>query len=194
MVDETALVSAAQEGKESAFEELYMRNKEKIAAVVYRCVGNRQDAEDLMQDIFIKAFISIKKYQPQPGANFSSWLYRIGINCSINFLKKREKQNFYKSNPDTEVIEDVKYDRDHATPEQAALKQETREGFLIALDCLSAKQKMIFVLKHFQGLKVAEIARHMGCGAGSIRKQLYRAVLKMREKLGSFYAGAKPKK
>lgn len=186
MVDETALVNAAREGKESAFEELYMRNKEKIASMVYHYVGNRQDAEDLLQDIFIKAFISIKKYKPQPGAKFSSWLYRIGINTSINFLKKREKQNVYKSNEDTEPVKESKYNPAHSNPEQAALRQEIREGFLAALDCLSARQKMIFVLKHFQGLKAADIARYMGCGAGSVRKQLFRAVSKMREKLGFF--------
>ena len=191
MVDENALLTAAREGENFAFEELYMRNKEKIAGLVYRCVGNRQDAEDLLQEIFIKAFLSIKKFEPRPGASFSSYLYRRGINSSINFLKKRKRHDSYNHETEAGEINPVTMGRGNTNPEQASLKQETRENLQVGLDSLSPQQKMVFVLKHFQGLRVAEIARYMGCGEGSIRKQLFRAVCRLREKLNIIYAGAK---
>lgn len=189
-VDEKTLVRAAQKGEDSAFEELYMRNKEKIAAVVYYYVGNRQDAEDLLQDIFIKAFLSINKYSPRPGAHFSSWLYRIGINISINFLKKKKRKHGFQAGPDPETLDIAAGNPHVSNPEHSALNKEIREDFQSALDYLSPQQRMVFVLKHFQGLKVGEIARSMGCREGSVRKQLFRAVSKLRTKLNYFNAGA----
>jgi len=191
VADEKILVSAAQKGEDSAFEELYMQNKEKIAAVVYYYVGNRQDAEDLLQEIFIQAFLSINKYSSRPGVRFSSWLYRIGINISINFLRKKKRQHGFQCGTDPETVDIAAANPHVATPEHSALNKEIREDFQSALDVLSPQQRMVFVLKHFQGLKVGDIARSMGCREGSVRKQLFRAVSKLRAKLHYFNAGAK---
>ena len=82
-VEEEALIAAAQKGHEAAFEKLYIRYREPIADLAFRYVGNYQDAEELLQDIFVRSFMAIKRYHPLPDARFFSWIYRIGINCCL---------------------------------------------------------------------------------------------------------------
>lgn len=187
-IDEHELVTRAQKGDHTAMEELFMRNKEKIFSLAYRCTGNRQDAEDLLQEIFSRAFLALmkNKFNPRANAAFSTWLYRIGINCSISFLRKNKKHymNHLEPDEDNDPLDNV--DSGDPGPEQSALKQEIRDKVNKGLNTLSAKQRMIFVLRFYQGLQVNEIAQYMKCSEGSVKKQLFRAVSKLREKLTFF--------
>lgn len=186
--DEHKLVALAREGDHTAMEGLYMQNKEKIFSLAYRYVGNRQDAEDLLQDIFSKAFTALmeKKFTSRADAGFSTWLYRIGINCSISYLRKNKKYllNHLDTGEDTDPFETV--DSGDPGPEHSASMREVRETVNSGLGCLSGKQRMMFVLRFYQGLQVNEIARYMNCSEGSVKKQIFRAVSKLREKL-TFY-------
>ena len=90
--DEQHLVGLAKLGDNNAFEELYSQNKEKIFYLTFRYTRCQQDAEDLLQETFTRAFSSIDQFMSRDDATFSTWLYRIGINCSINFIRKHKKQ------------------------------------------------------------------------------------------------------
>lgn len=176
--DEQRLVNLAKLGDNSAFYELYSLNKEKIFHLTYQYTQNIQDAEDLLQETFSRAFLSIAKFKADDEARFSTWLFRIGINCAINFVRKR-KQHWSRtisveflpteSIPQTHVNE-------QGGPEENMVMEEMHRQLELGMAALSAKQRMIFVLKHYQGLKIKEIAEYMKCSEGSVKKQLSRAV------------------
>ena len=186
--DEHKLIELACKGYHPAMEELYMRNKEKIYNLAYRFVGNGQDAEDLLQEIFTRAFIALvkNKFKQQAGVAFSTWLYRIGINYSISFLRKNKKFLAHHVEPmeDNDPIDTT--GSDDPGPEHAAVMTDMNEKITACLDGLSAKQRMIFVLRFHEDLQVKEIAQHMGCSEGSVKKQLHRAVSGVRQKLTFF--------
>ncbi len=182
-VEEEALIAAAQKGYEAAFEKLYIRYREAIADLAYKYVGNYQDAEELLQDIFVRSFMAIKQYRPLPDARFFSWIYRIDINCAINFVKKKKRMS---SRSRSEVREiDMETGRS-LQPEAQYANSEIREAFYKGLKALSPKQKMIFILKNSDGMSTAEVAAHLNCSEGSVRKQLYRAVIKLREEMAIY--------
>ncbi len=182
-VEEEALIAAAQKGHEAAFEKLYIRYREAIADLAFRYVGNYQDAEELLQDIFVKSFVAIRRYQPLPDARFFSWLYRIGINCAINFIK-RKKRNPFRSGSELRDI-DIQSMR-AVSPDTQHANREIREFYYKALDALSPKQRMIFILKNSDGMSTPEVAAHLKCSEGTVRKQLHRAVVKLRQEMAIY--------
>jgi RNA polymerase sigma-70 factor (ECF subfamily) len=177
-VEEEALIAAAQKGHEAAFEKLYIRYREAIADLAFRYAGNYQDAEELLQDIFIRSFMAIKRYRPLPDARFFSWIYRIGINCAINFVKRKKRTPFRSGSE----IRDIDMQKMRPIqPDTQYANKEIREAFYKGLDALSPKQRMIFILKNSDRMRTAEVAAHLKCSEGSVRKQLYRAVVKLRQ-------------
>jgi RNA polymerase sigma-70 factor (ECF subfamily) len=184
-VKEEALIAAAQQGHEAAFEKLYIRYREAIADLAFRYVGNYQDAEELLQDIFVRSFMAIKRYRPHPEARFFSWLYRIGINCAINFVKKKKRMSSRTGSQVREIdVETV----GSLQPETQYANREIREAFDAGLAALSPKQKMIFILKYSDRMSTAKVAAHLKCSEGTVRKQFYRAVIKLRQEM-SIYRG-----
>jgi RNA polymerase sigma-70 factor, ECF subfamily len=179
--DEGHLVALAKLGDNTAFEELYLQNKEKIFHLTFRYTRSRQDAEDLLQETFFRAFFSIRRFDARGGAAFSTWLFRIGINCSINFVKKHKRQMSYREN--REPLPGDTMDCEGSNPEETAAFNELVAELEAGLNSLSARQRMIFVLKHHEGLKAREIAQLMKCSEGSVKKQLNRAMAKLVKKL-----------
>lgn len=181
---EANLVISAQEGDPAAMEELFLMNREKIFGLAFQYVRNHQDAEDLLQEIFFRAFGSLSGFDPGRGASFSTWLYRIGINVSINFLRKKKLELKHRQAEENCMSQP---DGCRSNPERQLLSREILESVERCLDELSPRQRMIFILKHFQGLKVREIAETMKCSEGSVKKQLFRAVKRLQGKLAIFF-------
>jgi RNA polymerase sigma-70 factor (ECF subfamily) len=179
--DEGHLVALAKLGDNTAFEELYLQNKEKIFHLIFRYTRSRQDAEDLLQETFFRAFFSIRRFDARGGAAFSTWLFRIGINCSINFVKKHKKQRAQREY--REPLPGDSLDCRRSNPEETAAFNELVAELEAGLNSLPARQRMIFVLKHHEGLKAREIAHLMKCSEGSVKKQLNRAMAKLVKKL-----------
>jgi RNA polymerase sigma-70 factor (ECF subfamily) len=183
ITDEQHLVALAKLGDNTAFEKLYLHNKEKIFHLTFQYTRNLQDAEDLLQEIFSRAFLSINQFKGVDNATFSTWLFRIGINCSINFIQKHKKQTTH-----WELHHEIPGDkiaREYSNPEETAALKEMEEELEAGLDNLSPKQRMIFTLKHHEGLKVKEIAQMMKCSEGSVKKQLHRAMSTLVKKLNA---------
>jgi RNA polymerase sigma-70 factor (ECF subfamily) len=181
---EVNLVISAKAGNQLAMEALFVTNREKIFSLAFQYVGNRQDAEDLLQEIFFRAFGALGTFDPHKGAAFSTWLYRIGINTCINFLRKRKLESKMRQSGEhlsrpTDCLP--------SDPEQRMLAEEIGLGLERGLNELSPRQRMIVVLKHYQGLKVKEIAGMMKCSEGSVKKQLFRAVRGLKKKLTTLY-------
>jgi RNA polymerase sigma-70 factor (ECF subfamily) len=184
--EEAALIEAAQKGCELAFEKLYLRYREAIAALIFRYTGNYQDTEELLQDIFVRSFFAIKRYKPQPDSSLFSWIYRIGINCAINFIKRKKRQTLQ---PESEIRETHIKSWRSSGPEEKYVNMEIRKAFYEAMGSLSPGQRMAFILKHSNQMSTAEVADLMRCSEGSVRKQLYRAVVKLRLAMALFKGG-----
>lgn len=183
-MDEKAQVKAAQDGNQEAFHWLFDRNKQNIFAIAYKYTNNREDAEDVLQETFIKAFYHLKKFHHSEETNFSSWLCRICINSSIDFLRKKKKMKINKFATDN--IENTPLQTKASNPEKSAHLRQVKEKVNSALNKLTAKQRMIFILRHYQQMTTKEIAEFMDCSQGSIKKQLFRSISTLKEHIKTF--------
>ncbi len=157
-----------------AFRRLFETNKQRIFAIAFRYAKNKQDAEDILQDTFIKAFQSLEKFHLDESNSFTSWLYRIGINSSIDLIRKNKKMR--DKYFDTDHFDRISSDNDAHNPEHTIRLQDVRDKLGVVLSTLTARQRMIFILRHYQQLTTEEIAEYMNCSQGSVKKQLFRAV------------------
>jgi len=174
------LALALKAGDRLAFDELVRRHQGRVYAVAYRVTGNREDALDVAQEVLLKAYRKIHTWQPTSG--FVPWLLRLTTNQSIDLLRWRKRR---KHEPlDTEA--------GHAEPADpsVALNTEDRVRALEidarvhgALDVLSPAQRSVFVMRHYEGLQLAEIAEVLGCTVGSVKVHLFRALKKLQNEL-----------
>ncbi len=176
-------VALAKAGDRSAMHELYERNRSRIFSLAYRYAGNAADAEDILQDSFIKAFSSLGKCQLNENAYFATWLYRIAVNCSLDHIRRRRTRESYA---DTEWSANLPVDSENegsASPEREYLRDEMRRQVQRGLAKLSKRKRMAVVLRHYQQLKIGEIAAAMGCSQGSVKRQLFRALAQLKKEL-----------
>lgn len=175
---EVAVIKQAQEGNREAMRILFEENKKRIFSLAYQYTKNAEDAEDILQETFIKAYRSLHRFNIQDGKTFSPWLCRIGINCSIDYLRRnkarKEKDAIMKN------IENLTSDDTDSNPENSSVQREIREKIDQTLNKLSGQQKIIFILKHYQQLTTKEIAEYLNCSEGSVKRQLFRAVSAMK--------------
>jgi len=181
---EEALIRQARDGDEEALKMLYDANRKKIFNLAYQYVHNAEDAEDILQETFIKAFRSLPKYDLQNRTSFSPWIYRIGINCSIDYLRRTKRIRENKRMDDFPHISSTSQNSD---PEYSSRLKETRQKIDEFLKNLTERQRMIFILKHYQELSTKEIAEHMNCSEGSVKKQLFRAVGAIKKQFKDFF-------
>ena len=184
-MEETAVVQLAQQGDTEAFRRLFEDNKRKVFSIAYQYTKNKEDAEDIMQETFIKAFHSLEKFRTEKDTNFSSWLYRIGINASIDHLRKNKmkKDNYI----DSDQLPNITSDDGYSNPEEAARLKEIRGKLDQSLNRLSPGQRMVFILRHYQQFSIKEIADHMKCSEGSVKKQLFRAFQMIKKQFQSLF-------
>jgi RNA polymerase sigma-70 factor (ECF subfamily) len=177
---ESLVIMLAKEGHRHAFRELYERNREKIYYLAFRYVKNQQDAEDVMQETFIKAFKNIKGFKAAHQASFSSWLYKIGVNCSIEVLRKNKRRRKEMESPLSHLPKEP--EAGLASPEEATVVSQTISKIKSAIHDLSPKQQIIFHLRHTKHLAIGEIANYLNCSESSIKKQLVRGLTKLKKR------------
>ena len=186
---ETELIIRAQNGNNAAFEELIYNYDKKVLALAMKYVKNEDDAKDIYQDVFIRVFRGLKKFKFN--SEFSTWLYRIVVNVCLTYKTRSNKREFVSIYPDTENEENQntghEIEDDQSVPDRAVTSSEISEHINSALETLSPRQKMIFILKHYEGYKLKEIAQMLQCGEGTIKKYLFDAVRKMRTQLADLY-------
>jgi len=187
---ETELIIRAQNGNINAFEQLIYNYDKKVLSLALKFTKNEDDAKDIYQDVFIRVFKGLKKFQFK--SEFSTWLYRIVTNVCLTHKAQISKREFISINSETdEENEDMKtgFDiiDDSLSPDKAVTSSEISDHINKALDLLTSRQKMIFILKHYEGYKLKEIAEILKCGEGTIKKYLFDAVRKMRTQLNDLY-------
>ncbi len=175
-VAEMDLVRSARRGDLKAYDELIRRYQERIYATIYHMTSNHEDANDLAQDAFIKAFQALKSFKG--GSSFYTWLYRIAVNKTINFLKQRKNRTHMslndldfnaENNPDLVALISDK------TPRRDAGLNELQEKLNAALLKLSEPHRLVVVLHDVQGQSHEEIAKVMECNIGTVRSRLFYA-------------------
>ena len=185
--NEELLIRKAQRGNIAAFEELVKRYENKVMSIILDMLNDVEDARDVYQDVFMKVFLTIKKFRFQ--SKFYTWLFRIAVNTSINFRKKRTSQQ----NKATEEYQEENsletqniIQSNYQNPEKQLLNIELSNTIQKSINLLSPKQKAVFLLRHYHGYKLTEIAEIMGCADGTVKNYLFRSVQKMKKELKEF--------
>ena len=173
---EVDLVRQARHGDLAAYDELVKRYQERIYATIYHMTANHEDANDLAQDSFIKAFQALKSFRG--GSSFYTWLYRIAVNKTINFLKQRRNKHHFSLNDldyNTEHNPDLVALISHKTPLREAGLTELQKKLNEALMKLSEPHRMVVELHDVQGQSHEDIAEIMDCNIGTVRSRLFYA-------------------
>jgi RNA polymerase sigma factor (sigma-70 family) len=173
---DVALVKAARDGEMRAYDELVQRYQERIYATIYHMTSNHEDANDLAQETFIKAYSALKSFKGD--SSFYTWIYRIAVNKTINFLKQRKnKVSLSLNDLDFNVENDpelVAFVSDK-TPRRDIALGELQEKLNAAMQKLSDVHRMVVTLHDVQGLSHEEIANIMDCNVGTVRSRLFYA-------------------
>jgi RNA polymerase sigma factor (sigma-70 family) len=174
--DDAALVQQAQQGDLAAFDELVRRYQERIYSTVYHMTSSHEDANDLTQESFIKAFRALRTFKGD--SSFFTWLYRIAVNKTINFLKQRKHRGQMSLN---DLDFNVEHDPDlvslisERTPRREVNLVEPQEKLNTAIQKLSEIHRLVVTLHDIQGLPHEEIGRIMDCNVGTVRSRLFYA-------------------
>jgi RNA polymerase sigma-70 factor (ECF subfamily) len=174
--DEQALVQRAAGGDLGAYDELVRRYQERIYATVYHMTSNHEDANDLAQEAFIKAFHALKSFKG--GSSFYTWVYRIAVNKTINFLKQRKNRSHMSLN---DLDLNAEHDPDlvalisDKTPRREVGLSELQEKLNAAMQKLSEPHRLVVTLHDVQGMSHEEIAKIMRCNTGTVRSRLFYA-------------------
>ncbi len=174
--DEADLVDRARRGELEAYDELVRRYQERIYATIYHMTANHEDANDLAQEAFIKAFQALKSFKG--GSSFYTWVYRIAVNKTINFLKQRKNRAQMSLN---DLDLHAEHDPDlvalisEKTPRRDINLAELQEKLNDAMQKLSEPHRLVVTLHDIQGLSHEEIAEIMECNIGTVRSRLFYA-------------------
>ncbi len=173
--DERELVRLAQNGTVEAFEELVRRHQQRVFAVVARILHRREDVEEIAQQVFLKAYVSIRRFDMRSA--FSTWLYKIAVNeCWDSLRKKKVRPLVYESDLSEEQVQRLDsyatVGRSPAGPDEQA---QARELVELLLSSLSEEDKRILLLKEVEGLSVQEIAEIFGLNVNTVKVRMFRA-------------------
>jgi RNA polymerase sigma-70 factor (ECF subfamily) len=179
--DDLQLVQEAQSGREEAFNLLVLRHRRAIFHTALGLLGDAQDADDLSQDVFIKAYESLGSFRG--GSSFYTWLYRIAVNLSLNRIRARKVRTFFRLDQVEAILPAI--DDTDASVERVEFLMKAREAILKLPD----KQRAVFILRYFRDMSHAEIAEIMDRDVGTIKANYHQAVKKLRESLGNYVKG-----
>jgi RNA polymerase sigma-70 factor, ECF subfamily len=177
------LVQKAREGDRSAFNQLVLKYRNRVMGIATRMVGDRTDAEDLAQDVFVRVFHGLEAFQGD--ALFSTWLYRIVANSCLNQRKKRSlRTRVHESLEATKLILPDSSSNPHILLERKELRAYVEK----AIQALPREQKMVLVLRDIEGLSYEEIADCLELEIGTVRSRLHRARLHVQERLKALFS------
>jgi RNA polymerase sigma-70 factor (ECF subfamily) len=175
---ETAAVLArARQGDSDAFRALVERHSRSVFRLAFRMTGNEQDAEDVVQESFLRAYRQLGRFESR--ADFGTWLYRITANCSVDLMRaKQARHDQVRAEPlDTETEMAAP---DRPDPERLAKSAEIGRHVQDALGGLSPLERAAFTLRHYEGRSIDEISRTLGLGTSAAKHSVFRAVKKLR--------------
>jgi RNA polymerase sigma-70 factor (ECF subfamily) len=179
--DEMA-VALAQSGDHDAFGSLVERHSRAIFKLAFRMTGNEQDAEDVVQETFLRAHQRLRQFESR--ANFGTWLHRVGVNCALDFMRVRRRHDTGREEIDSVGADGTRpLPTDDPQPDRLLFGAEVQERVAAVIAELSPKERAAFVLRHFEEMSIEEISRTMGVRADAAKNSIFRAVRKLRKAL-----------
>jgi RNA polymerase sigma-70 factor (ECF subfamily) len=173
-VSELELVRRCQAGESEAFDQLVTRYRTRVFAMIYNMVHNEQDAWDLAQESFIKAWKSIGRFRGK--SSFYTWIYRIVMNVTIDWLRKRQIDPASKTVPKADPL-----------PHQRIEQREVRARIDHAISQLSPEHRAVILMKEIEEMQYHEIAESLGCSIGTVMSRLFYARKKLQNSLRDVY-------
>jgi RNA polymerase sigma-70 factor, ECF subfamily len=180
MKEDLELVRSCREGNEAGFDELVRRYQQRVYALVYRFVRNPEDAVELAQDVFVRAYRALPGFQGK--SSFYTWLYRIAVNVALSFLRRRRRHLAI------DAAEQLDQDAVMNLPSPDAPARDfeqvrLREAIADAVDALPARQRTTFIMRQYQQLTNDEIAQTLKCPTGTVKANYFFAVRNLQQKL-----------
>ena len=189
-VSELDLVKRCQAGETEAFDELVTRYRTRIFAMIYNMVHNEQDAWDLAQDSFVKAWKSIKRFRGR--SSFYTWIYRIVMNVTIDWLRKKRVKGAGVEFDDAIQLREVNpasktLPKADPLPYERMERTEVRARIDNAITQLSPEHRAVILMKETEGMQYHEIAEALGCSIGTVMSRLFYARKKLQNLLKDVY-------
>ena len=182
--DAAAVLARARQGDSDAFRVLVERHSRAVFRLAYRMTGNEQDAEDVVQESFLRAYRQLGRFQSR--ANFGTWLYRIVANCSVDLMRSKQSRHDQSRVESLDVIESRPTVHDHG-PDRLAESAEIRRRVAEAMRELSPLERAAFTLRHHEGRSIQEISTMLGLGISASKHSVFRAVKKLRVALAPLH-------
>ena len=176
------LLLLAQAGDRKAFEELVIKHQRLIFTLVYRITMDVEEARDIVQETFLRAYSSLPRLKPE--LNVRAWLSRVATNLAIDHIRRRQRWWAVRTQQEQESVS--RQHRQAHMERRHSKDMELREALRAALVQLSKQQRAVFVLKHCQGLRISEIADELDCSEGTVKTHLFRALRSLRELLRDY--------
>ena len=175
------VIRSAMAGNTNAFRIVVEEHQAFAFAVSFRLVGDEDDAEDIVQEAFVRLWKNMHRYKPE--IKLTTWLYRIIVNLCLDFLKSSQGR---QRNNRTDISKG-RHIADVSTPEKELDRRELMDLIHQAADELTPKQRTVFILRDVEALTVEEVCHLLSMSAGKVKSNLYYARVKMREKLKAYY-------
>lgn len=182
--NESELIQKFQAGKTEAFDEIMILFQEKALSLAYYRTGRREDALDIVQEAFVRMYKVLPKWKPK--ASLFTWLYRVIVNLSID----RGRETGRVGGIDIEKTPDPPERKGRNHPSTLLLSKETGRMIAAAVTALPPRQQTVFVLRHYQGLPLKEIAKLQNCSLGAVKANLFQALQKLQKSLKEYYESA----
>jgi RNA polymerase sigma-70 factor (ECF subfamily) len=181
-VEAGGAVERAQSGDSDAFRLLVEQHSRAIFRLAFRMTGNEQDAEDVVQETFLRAYRQLSRYEAR--SSFSTWLYRIASNYALDLIrmrKRHEDQRARASSEDHDILQSLP--EAGPGPDRILYGSQVNDKVNAALDELSGQERTAFVLRHFEGMSIEQIGQALGTGTNATKHSIFRAVQKLRRSL-----------
>src|SRR6184192_3704582 len=189
-VSDLELVKRCQAGQTEAFDELVIRYRTRVFAMIYNMVHNEQDAWDLAQESFVKAWKSIKRFRRH--SSFYTWIYRIVMNVTIDWLRKKQIKGAGVEFDDSVQLKEIDpasrtVPKSEALPHEMIERREIRGRIDKAIAQLSPEQRAVILMKEIEEMQYHEIAEALGCSIGTVMSRLFYARKKLQNLLRDVY-------
>jgi RNA polymerase sigma-70 factor (ECF subfamily) len=181
--DEAQAVARARDGDTEAFRFLVERHSRGVFRLAFRMTGNEHDAEDVVQETFLKAYRKLGAFEER--AQLGSWLHRIAANCAYDLLRARVRQDDRIERADASETDPLQaVPAEDPSPERLVAGSEVRRRMRAALGRMSALERSAFTLRHVEGMSIAEISHALDLDTSAAKQSVFRAVRKLRQALG----------
>jgi RNA polymerase sigma-70 factor (ECF subfamily) len=177
-LDTEALVRRCQQGDRLAIEVLIRRYQNYVYRLCYLVMRNEQDAEDMTQETFIRAFRALPRFEIREGKNLEGWLYRIAVNACRSRMRRKWYQVLPWPDPAPPLVSEVE-----AQPDRVVMQDEERQRMMAAIDSLGEKHRLVVVLRYYGGFSNEEIAEALSIPSGTVRSRLHVARKRLRKLL-----------